>query len=98
MSEMVSHDFDGGNGDHGLGDIGALLVILGQASPPSEPPEGSFDHPAAGSEDEAAAGDAPDDDQRQPEQEARGAAGRPPGLADGSRGAIKRYWSSPRSD
>ena len=64
------HDPDGGNGEHGLGDVGAFLVILGQASPPSEPPEGSFDHPAAGNEDEATAGDAPDDDQRQPEQEA----------------------------
>lgn len=28
------HDPDAGNGDHALGDVGALLVILGQASPP----------------------------------------------------------------
>ena len=64
------HDPDGGRGNHDLGDVGAFLVILGQASSPSEPLEGSFDHPAAGSEEEAATGDAPDDDQRQPEQEA----------------------------
>jgi len=68
VNEAVQHDPDGGEGGHGFGDVGAFLVILGQASPPSEPPEGSFDHPAARDEDEAAAGDAPDNDQRQSEQ------------------------------
>jgi hypothetical protein len=66
----VRLDPDGGDGDHGLGDVGAFLVILGQASQPPEPFEGSFDHPAARNEDEAATSDAPDDDQPQPEQEA----------------------------
>ena len=54
------HDLDGGNSDHGPGDVGALLVILGQASPPSAPPEGSFHGPVNTGWDKgalAAAGD-----------------------------------------
>jgi len=70
MNEAVEHEADEGQGDHCFGDIGALLVILGQAPPSAQPSEGPFDHPAAWHQDEADAGDAPDDDQRQPEQEA----------------------------
>lgn len=70
MNESVQHDPDVGECDHGFGDVGAFLIVFGQTAPPSEPPEGSFDQPAAGNEDEAATGDTPDDDQRQPEQKA----------------------------
>lgn len=70
VDEAVQHDPDGSKSDHGLCNVGSFLVILGQASPSSEPSEGTFDHPAAGNEDEAATSNAPEDDQRQPEQEA----------------------------
>ena len=70
VNEAVEHQPDEGQGDHGLGDIGAFLVILGQASPSPQPSEGPLDHPPPRDEDEAAAGDAPDDDQRQPKQKA----------------------------
>lgn len=65
----MKHEPDGGEGHHGLGDIEAFLVILGQSPPASEPSEGSFDDPPARDDDEAGAGNAPDDDQRQFEQD-----------------------------
>jgi class 3 adenylate cyclase len=44
-----------------------LLVILGEPPPPAQPAQGSFDDPTPRHEDEAATGDAPHDDQVQPE-------------------------------
>ena len=71
MSEAVEHEADHGEGDHRLGDLGPLLVILRQAPPSPEPTDGSFDHPPAWQQDEAlSARDAADDNQRQAEQKA----------------------------
>lgn len=51
-----------GDGDHGLGEIEALLIIAHQAAPTSEPADGPLDHPAPGQHLEAKrAVDAADD-------------------------------------
>ncbi len=71
VDEAVEQEADHRHGDHRLGDLGQRLVILGQATPSSEPSECSLNHPAARLHDEAgAARGAADDDQRQAEQEA----------------------------
>lgn len=70
MNEALEHQSDEGQGDHGLGDVGAFFIILGQAPPSAQPSQGPLDHPPPRNDDEATAGDAPDDDQGQPEQEA----------------------------
>ncbi len=78
MGETVDHEADHGEGDHGLGDLGEFLIVLGEASPSTEPAEGAFHHPAAGKQDEAgAACDPADDDQGEVQQE----AGQPDGQA-----------------
>ena len=74
----MQHEPDHGQLDHGLGDLGQLLVLLGEAAPAAEPAERPLRHPTTREEDEALGpGEAPDDDQRQPEQEA-GEQGREP--------------------
>lgn len=71
MNEAVEHQADHGESDHGLGDLGQLLVILGQPAPSTKPTERSFNDPPARHDDEAGgARDPADDDQRQAEQEA----------------------------
>lgn len=61
----MEHEADHGESDHGLGDLGQLLVIFGQAPPPAELAESSLDQPAARQHDEALrAMDALDDGQR----------------------------------
>ena len=78
MGEAVQHEPDHRQLDHGLRDLGQLLVLLGEAAPAAEPAERPLRHPAAWEEDEALGpGEAPDDDQGQPEQEA-GEQGREP--------------------
>src|SRR3954463_7933152 len=78
MGEAVQHEADHGQLDHGLGDLGQFLVLLGEAAPAAEPPQRPLRHPTTREEDEALGpGEAPDDDQRQPEQEA-GEQGREP--------------------
>lgn len=67
----MEHQTDHGEGDHGLGDLGQFLVILGEAPPSAEPSERSFDDPPAWDDDETGgACDAAHDHQRQAEQEA----------------------------
>src|SRR4051794_9792531 len=74
----VQHEPDHRQLDHGLGDLGQLLVVPGEAAPAAEPAERPLRHPTTREEDEALGpGEAPDDDQRQPEQEA-GEQGREP--------------------
>jgi hypothetical protein len=70
MSEALEHETDHRDSDHRLGNLGQLLVVLGEAAPSSEPSEGSFNDPAAWQDDEAGPGDAAHDDERQAEQEA----------------------------
>src|SRR4051794_109730 len=78
VGEAVQHEADHGQLDHGLGDLGQLLVLPGEAAPPAEPAERPLRHPAPGEEDEAGAAREPaHDDQGQPEQEA-GQQGREP--------------------
>ena len=74
----MEHQADHSEGDHGFGDIGQLLIILGQAPPSAEPAEGSLDDPSAGDHDEAGcSGHAADDDQGQTEEEAGEQDGEP---------------------
>src|SRR4051794_23379540 len=78
MGEAVQHQADRGQLDHGLGDLRQFLVVPGEAAPAAEPAERPLRHPTTREEDEALGpGEAPDDDQRQPEQEA-GEQGREP--------------------
>ena len=71
MGEAVQHEPDHGQLDHGLGDLGQLLVLLGEAAPATQPAERPLRHPAAREENEALGpGEAPDHDQGKPEQEA----------------------------
>ena len=78
MGETVQHEADHGQLDHGLRDLGQLFVFPGQPPPAAKPAERPLRHPAAREEDEAlGAGEAPDHDQGQPEQEA-GKQGREP--------------------
>jgi len=71
VTEVVKHEADRGKGDHGLGELGQVLVIPGQTPPTAEPAECPFDHPPAWQHDEALrAWDTVDDDQRDAEQEA----------------------------
>ena len=71
MHKAVEHQPDHGAGDHGLGNLGQFLVILGQPAPSAEPTEGSFNHPPARDDDETGGPrDPANDDQRQTEQEA----------------------------
>ncbi len=73
----MDHGADHGEGDHGFGNFGQVLVILGQAPPATEPAESSFDDPTARHHDKAlGAWDAADDDQCDAEQEASSAATR----------------------
>jgi len=68
----MDHKADHGEGDHGLGDFGQVLIILGQTPPPAEPTECPFHHPSAWQHDKAlGAWNTADDDQRDAEQEAR---------------------------
>src|SRR3954463_7575018 len=53
MGEAVEHEADRGQGDHGFGDLGQRLVVLGQSAPSAEPAERPFDHPAARLHDKA---------------------------------------------
>ena len=63
VGEAVEHEADHGEGDHRLGDVGPLLIVLRQAPPSPEPTDGSFDHPPAWQQDEAlGACDAANDD------------------------------------
>ena len=74
----MEHQTDHGEGDHGFGDFGQFLVVLGQAAPSAEPAERSFNDPSAWEHDEAGGpGDTADDDQRQAEQEAGDQDGEP---------------------
>lgn len=78
MNEAVEHQADHGEGDHGFGDLGQLLIVLGQAPPSAEPAECSFNDPSAGDHNEAGRpGKAADDDQRQAEEEAGEQDGEP---------------------
>jgi hypothetical protein len=71
VSQAVHDNADGGEGDHGLGDLRQFLVVLCQAPPSTKPTECSFDHPPARHDDEArGAGDPAHDDERPAEQEA----------------------------
>ena len=71
MGEAVQHEPDRRRLDHRLGDLGQLLVVPGQAAPAAEPAERPLRHPPPRDHDEALApGEATDDDQGQPEQEA----------------------------
>ncbi len=67
----MEHEADHRQGDHGFGDLGELLVVPGQAPPPSEPAERPLDHPSPRLHDKAggACGGA-DNDQREAKQEA----------------------------
>ncbi len=77
MSEAVQHEADRGQGDHGLGDLGQRLIVLGQPAPSAEPAERPFDYPAARLHDKAGgAGGAANDDQHQTRQIAGKAASR----------------------
>ncbi len=71
MSETVQYEADHGQGDHSLGDLGQLLVVLGQAPPSVEPAEGLLDQSLARQHDASLrARDTLDDDQGEAEQEA----------------------------
>jgi hypothetical protein len=70
MSEALEHETDHCDSDHSFGNLGQLLVVLGEATPSSEPSERSFDNPAAWQDDESGTGDAAHDDQRQAEKKA----------------------------
>src|SRR3954454_23501843 len=66
----MEHQADHGEGAHRFGALGQFLVVLGQAAPAAEPAERSFNDPSLRQHDEAGGpGDAPDEDQRQAEQE-----------------------------
>ena len=45
----VEHEADHGERDYGLGHLGQLLVVAGQAAPAAEPAECTLDHLAGGS-------------------------------------------------
>src|SRR3954466_4112263 len=71
MSEAMQHEPDYGQLDHGLRDLGQLLVLPGEAAPAAEPARPPPPPPRGGEEDEAgAAGEPAHDDQGQAEQEA----------------------------
>jgi hypothetical protein len=53
MGDSAEQEASHGDMDHGLGDIETLLVVAYETAPPSEPGEGSLDHPAAGQNLEA---------------------------------------------
>src|ERR671928_1645569 len=78
MSEAVEHEPDHGRLDHGLRDLGQLLVLLGEAPPAAEPAQRPLRHPPPREEHEALGpGEATDDDQGQAEQEAGQQGGEP---------------------
>jgi len=71
MDGAVEHEADHGEGDHGLGHLGQVLVVPGQAAPAAEPAECPLDDPAAGQHGEALCSRwTADDDQHEAEQEA----------------------------
>ena len=71
VGEAVNHEADHGGGEHDLGHLGQMLIVLGQTAPPSESAECPLHDPAAREHDEAfRAWDAADNDQREAEQEA----------------------------